>query len=241
MNNIAGGVPNIYRTGGGHLANYDAIDLLEGVGIVKFYGGGLAISGGTVQYRLDRKTFNCSVTVGDASPGPTTQKTTQVSATSTTYAKLIDYDFDSAEINLPVVLDGTMITNIPISMTISNDAGTEPIAYVVMTLKRLGTNGTTETDIVSTTSEDVQVSNAPMADQYFAFQSAVPTTVFKKGEKIRITVELWGKRAAGAGTCYFRIGHDPQGGAVTAVANSVAGFAAGFTEMEFYLPFKIDL
>ena len=234
-------VPIVYRTGGENIASYDAIDILEGTGSVKFYGGGLAISGGTVQYRLDRKTFNCSVTAGDASPGPTTQKTTQVSATSTSYAKLIDYDFDSAAVNQPIVLSGTMLSNIPISMTISNDAGTEPIAYVVMRLRKLDTDGSTETEIVSTTSEDVQVSNSPMADQYFAFQSAVPTTVFKKDEKIRITIELWGKRAAGTGTCYFRIGHDPQGGAVTAVANSVAGFAAGFTEMEFYLPFKIGL
>ena len=226
------------ETGTNNIVSYPAVDVIEGVSFVKFYGGGLADSGG-IKYKLSRDVFFCSTTTTSIN-----QKFTRVITNNEgSFTKKADLDFDSSDLNIPTILYGAMLVNVPVSNRGTGTSDTS--AYLVATLRKVAVGGA-ESDIATATSctlnsaTDVYGLAGGNPNTYFSFNVDVPKTSFRVGEKMRITIELWTKYNSGTNSSWT-IAHNPQGEAIAAHTGDESGFGAGYTRMEFSIPFKIDL
>jgi hypothetical protein len=224
------GLPIVYRKSPSISASYDAIDVLEGVGIINFYGGCVSSSAATT-YRLDRKTFRCTATSENVMLTHTDGTTAE-----TDFTKIIDKDFDTSAFNMPAVLGGTAIISVPFGTSVSEPS--EEQFYAVVAVIKVNA-ASAETSLVSVQSPTLTTSTASFTNSFFSIPAVIPTTTIGAGEKIRITVEIWSKKVSG-GAIFFSIAHDPQGGAITGATN-YPNFSSGFTSFEAHLPFKIDL
>lgn len=234
-----------FTTTSQNIATYDYVDLANGVGFEKFYAGAQATAGATITYKIANQPFYCSRTGTLA-----TQNQQFTKAPTTGYAaatKAIDLDFDSTIFTIPKVLEGVMISNIPIANTANTTSNSE--AYCIMTIKTVNP-AAAETTIATTTSTTL-VSAAGIygidgvGDTYFAFNTTIPRTRINKGDFIRITLELWLKQISGV-DAVWALAHDPYGSAITRVNNAnvalaTPGFSAGDSTMTFLLPFEVTL
>lgn len=243
------GVPFQYRKSTeGVTASYDYVDIAEGTGIVKFYGGGCAtisgatieaLSGATLQHRLDRNAFYPAVYIDISDSNYRRDvRYKPYKGTDANYTKVIDLDFDTSNFNLPRTIQGTMVSNIPISSI----ALPRCEFYIVQVLKKVLSDGTTEETIATTTSNAFDTLNEQLyKDTYCSLLTDVPITTIKKGEKIRITVEVYFKHISGEGTPEIMICFDPQNRAIGATTGYTITQTAGYTQMQFFIPFRIDL
>jgi hypothetical protein len=206
------------------IASYNYTDLIQNVGVIRFYGGGTRDSAG-VKLRLDTNTFYPSTSGAYSSDDC-------YSTVSDANATIIDIDFDSSVFSLPRTIRGVMLSNIPFSMTSPSSEGSGSITCTVNLIKVDAANA--ETTIVSTNSNKYSfTAGEDNADKYFSIQSTVPLTTIKKGEKLRVNIVIVGSDV-GATSSTVTIYYDTLNRAW--ISNT-----AGFTLMQFLIPFKIDL
>lgn len=229
------GITPYFRSGRDpDLVGYTTTDFVQGTGMVRFYGGGTQDSSG-IKYRLSTETFETSISDG-ASP-PVAQRYLIVTISGSSFSKHIDLDFDTGTFNRNTVIEGKMLSCIPFGITNTNPVGGDVgHAYVIVDLKKVATDGTTETSLVSVQSNTVYQASNDYADNFFSVISTVPRTNLLKGEKLRITVEGWAKTTAGSPR--LSIVFDPKNRAI-ALPTYYPDFTAGYTQMTFDVPFKI--
>lgn len=166
---------------------------------------------------------------------------------STSYTKIMDLDFD-LYIAKSITLKGLASFNIPLKTYV---ATVSKFSYTYAIIKVRKWDGVTETEIANVTSGEVywsQTSNDLF--EYFPegdlstkpmrlARLSIPKTVYKSGEYLRITIEVYGKISSGASSYQFELGHDPAG------RNTFSGGsdfeATDSTKMIFNIPVVVDL
>lgn len=223
------------RNGGNVIASYDAVDFFEGSGIVTLYGAGTRDSTG-VKYKLVRDTIRTSNSGANLST-PVLDNFSQGTTNEADYVKIFDLDFDTNVLGNPQVLKGTFHAQIPYNVTTSDGSATG-LSYVSCVLKKVATNGSTETTIGTYTSNVHTAVSPGNADVYFSFGGLVPSTSLGQGEKVRVTVEFYTKRTTG-NSSYVQMFYDPYNLARASTGAPYLAQSAGYTQMKFSIPFKI--
>ena len=180
------------------IASYNYTDIISGTGYIALY-----ISKTTDKYVLSNNVFYASTVCS------------QVYNTTTTNpaAKVADLDFDVL-VNKPLDIKGTAIVQVSVKITHTGSSGGSYEPYIIAKFRKW--DGSSETDIVQNQSKTFYV--ASNGDQGWgngicydldAIDLSIPLTHFKKGEYIRITLELWGYCDASAPGS-IRLGWDPK-------------------------------
>lgn len=189
-------IPVIYRKSSPTIASYDFTDIAEGKGIVVFNGYNVvSLSTGTLSYKLTNGT-----------PYSDTIAPQVAVAQSNTYAKVQDIDFD-AEFNLPKRIDGDITISVTLGATdkVNNDVK----MFGVLIAKHY--DGTTETELGRAETRIIDQTNITGA--YSETMNVVISDIernFKKGETLRITLEVWAQEGATSGGIAVGFGCDPQ-------------------------------
>ncbi len=206
------------------IASYNYTDIAEGTGIIELYGGTQKVTT-TESYYIssdDDVSFNVSTT------GRTTSDTG-------VFQKILDIDFDLAPFNLPKNLKGRLrcIANLFIGK--ENDANEHGEAYIIMKLRKW--DGSTETEIGNAQSSTAANPTSLIKTPYLLnwYYDIASSTHFKKGETLRITLEVWIDPVDHA-NCNVELYHDPKNTTVT-----TDGGTARTTQLIFKVPFVIDL
>ena len=166
-------------------ANYDYLDIASGAGIITFYGA-IDQSGNGIL------TTNSNIASDDI-------ETRTVGGAGVR----IDKDFD-VTVNKPMTLRGIMYAHVPMKM---GYVASTHNAYIIVKLRKW--DGAAETEIASGTSSTTQVAVAdglPDHDPIKHVKITIPTTVFKQGETIRVTLHVYDD----VGTEYVAVAFDPR-------------------------------
>jgi hypothetical protein len=228
------GVPiNFPSTGEGALANYNYTDLAEGTGIVIFYASATNSSTGTTY------TLNKNALYPPSLTATTTANYTYcelLGGTGSAFSNTGTINFDTSIFNLPQTLRGTLTANIPFNLYENSGGSTANKVFLELNIKKIAAD-TTETQIAMASS--AIFTGSSNADKWFNFPVTLPTTIIKKGEKLRANVKVWATYAGGGGTLSaVNIFYDPLNRAIT---ETDPDQSAGNTQAKFYVPFRIDL
>lgn len=207
-------LPVIYRGGGNPNTLYSFQDIANGTGIITFYGAvdqsGAGILATTTIYSAKIETL--------------------ANITTANFVKEIDVDFDVV-MNVPTTLKGTMTASIPMFPY----SGSTAEAYITVKLRKV--SGGIETEVANATSVTLAYNATYDGEKMTTVRFDVPITNYKKGDSIRVTLEVYAK--AGAGAPYVVIAHDPKGRIGTTGSQK---FSAGEnTIMTVNIPVRIDL
>jgi len=202
------------------VATYNYTDIADMTGFRTFYGVDTT-DDGTQSYHLVSNGLHSdtAATEGNGSSGE---------------EKVHDIDFDLSEFQLPQVVSGTMRAVVPVILGHETTANKGGQAYVIIKLRKW--DGTTETEIASNTKSRVS-GNPGSLDTLpvvFNIHVDVPGTSFKKGEQLRITVEVWATSQAANGLRIV-LSHDPTD---TNNAPDSAEFITSI--LQFEVPFKLE-
>lgn len=212
----------VYRGGGEKaIATYDYVDVAEGTGIVLYYGFVTEDSGGATYAISTNQTY----TVSD-------KLYSSANTSGTSFTKILDMDFDLSTYNLPQRIKGTarFIYTLGVFSTSSSNSAQ---AYVTIKIRKW--DGTTETEIANNTSQTETYPET--AENWHTHNLEVPITSlthFKKGETLRVTIEVYAKRTDSnerAITFY----HDPQD------LTDESAHGGDTTMFHLYIPYALDL
>lgn len=219
-------LPTTYRKSGeGAIASYDFFDIAEGTGYVTFFGA---------------KTQSGFVLIKTAVNSDFVE-TTGISDTTDDVAKF-DEDFDLT-LNIPKVVKGKLLVDVPATNDFQSGTAATTLSCKVKVLFRKW-DGDNETEIANATSITRAVDSGTGIDheKRFLIEVTIPRTKFKKGETIRVTLELYAWEAVDNVLAWFAIGHDPKSRASTLTgATSQKVLAAGNTDLFIHIPFEVDL
>ncbi len=192
------GVPRVYRKEGERsIITYNYTDIASGTGYIIFYGAEhqeTTVSGG---YLLTGKTFsNTILSYGTAE--------------TTSFVEVVDKDFDVL-FNTPSRVKGKIRVTLTLGSGSQNiNSAAETYAIVKAVHIDAATNETplgqaqTETMIRTTTTAETAFSQTVNVEIDIA-----DIRRFKKGETLRITVGIWGKKTS-TNASYQGFGHDPM-------------------------------
>lgn len=210
--------PIIYRKSPKFGQTYSYEDIASGTGYVEFF-----LGEGAGDYMMSNTAFYSD-----------TLYTESTEFGTATFTKELDLDFDVL-INQTRIMKGKAFVNIPHA---TNPTGTHYISsYVIVKIRKW--DGTTETEIVSGQSKTVGV-NTSSVNQYFmaGIVMDVPETIFKYGDYIRITVEVWGKEDGANGHTVL-MAHDPKGRNIINTDGNDIDWGTNITIASALLPFRI--
>jgi hypothetical protein len=206
------GVPVNFQAFSNVLANYDFVDIASGTGYIKFY------AGKTVDLAL-LSNFSYYANPSNSDSGTFTGGVSRI---------VLDVDFDVL-LNRPLDLKGTAIVNVPFYY---NSGGNVSIWYLKILVRKW--DGATETEVASNDSIGYSTSGAPYNGyQMTATDVTIPLTHYKKGETLRLTIQVWGYTTGGV-NCQILISHDPAG-------RTWDGTGAVSSKLEFQCPVRLNL
>lgn len=205
------------------IASYDFTDIVEGTGIKKFFGFISNVSSGDTPALISQAVYSSKIE-------------TQVTITAGS-SKEIDLDFDLAAFNAPSSIRGTITVSVPFEIN-RGGAGASNDGFVVVRFRKW--DGTTETELASVQSETLTADDATTTITKMLSMIMPITGIkhFKKGETLRMTVEVWGNWDSGGTAGDMIIAHDPldrDGAEITPSTEEIT------TKMEFFIPFDIDV
>lgn len=209
-----------------YLANYDWIDLVSGTGYILFDG-----MEATNKILVEVQSISLR---GSGAKGSGRYDSSSSHASST-YYKLTDIDFDSSELQLPRTIEGKMIVRCGFVSYNTTASAT----YTIKTVARLRKwDGSNETEIATAYNES---GSGTTGDAEFSesIDFDVPKTHFKKGETIRLTIELWCKDTAGTQAVQLYLGFWPEDGAIT-ITGPTTNLSSGNSRLIAIIPFKLD-
>jgi len=182
-------IPIIYRKAGPSTSNYNFYDVMSGTGYVEFIGG---MAGAT--YILSNAEYYSEwlTTTGDLTGH----------AAST---KVIDVDFDVL-INKATTLQGIGILNIPYLVTA--DGAVTVNAYVKAKIRKVPSGGAEAEIATSSSSRSITDDAGGTTYAIGGCSVVIPSTTFKPGDTLRVTIEGYGDTTAG--NSFMRIAHDPK-------------------------------
>lgn len=200
------------------VASFDFTDIAEGTGVVVLNGFTSAISG-AIYYDLSTSELHSELIQ---------TKTAQITAAGEALKNTCNFDLPA--FNLPRTIKGTAMISIPFSGTCVDVGGACGGHLRVYVQKGSPTFAT----IANAQTEHSGYGGQSIVEDYFTIPITLPETHFKKGDVLRVKVEIWGNGDAANGG-YLAIGHDPQNRIDTM-------FETGNdTKFTASIPFKLDL
>ena len=162
--------------------------------------------------------------------------TDSVAFADTSFAKQLDLNFDTSTFNLPRNVKGVAYMNISFGV-LAVSAG-DCSGYCIVKLFHF--DGSTETQLGATqqTTTAFEARTGDRTDRTSALQFTIPNIHFKKGDLLRINVEVWGKVTANTGN--VRVFHDPRDRALYEDPEVGIDFAST-SKLELHVPFRIDI
>lgn len=215
---------NKYQTQPSTIATYNYTDIAEGTGIQLFYGFGYYNQAGTLVYGLGKSTDYSETIETSSAPDDTGN-----------YSKVIDLDFDLNAFNLPQTARGTAQVNLT---QFAGYGGYDMANYIIARIRKW--DGTTETEVASGQSAGITTSSNTIK-KVRTIRFTVPKTHYKKGDILRLTIELWAKtQSAGYINSTAAFGHDPENRDGALIIPSTDD-PRTTTKLLFYCPFNIDI
>ena len=181
--------------------NYNWADIASATGYVVYDGYGHNIDGGA-EYSLVPYNFG-GVLGGSTETDGTTGSV--ISSPSGGYQKSIDLDFDVSEFKISQTVKGDAIIRLEWNMDIQGGADTR-YSYSVVTIKKW--DGVSETTVG--TAQSAEKTSTVDVHTAANLKIELTETNFKKGDILRVTVELWGKITFAGNNLQLRLYHDPQ-------------------------------
>jgi len=206
---------------GAAVASFTWTDIAEGTGVQKFEG--------YVSEDISGEDFHLTTQVIYSK---VIEDLCQTGALSGTYASKYSEDFDLTSFNLPRQIKGTALIQHGWAAVASGGSAGSPYIKMKYTIK----NGATT--IVSGESDEISISTDVVLN-WTVIPMTVPLTSFKKGETLRLTVEVYAKFVGeGAETAEVYIGMDPKNRDGTNLKPSTDDI---ITNLQVYIPFVINL
>jgi len=208
-------VPVVYRKSGeGAIASYNFYDIGAGIGYKTFYGMDL-VEVSTDKYALSPEVLSPLVGYTYSGQGGT-----------------LDLDFDLS-IQIPLILKGNCLINVPIGCEVPSLQD----LTIPVTIKLYKVSGGVETQLGGTVTKSIillAVNTGANKHKILAGRIIVPTTLFKSGDTIRISVATAACGANNRSVIY----HDPT----NSTANLYPGDGSTSSiSLLVDLPFRIDL
>ena len=223
-------LPIVFRRGNpAQIASYSFSDVATGLGYMKFFAGRSLSSNvlSNVQY---------SSGVADPSTAHEQNYTHVSSLNNTTFSKQIDLDFD-ALLSQTRRIKGFGVVSASLACTATG--GGTGACYALARVRKW--DGSTETEIAASVSGVQLTSAMTPSNARTSLDVNIPETLIKKGEYLRLTIEVWAKHSSG-GAAYTDIylAHDPAGNTTgTAAWDDVGGSTP--SDLSFLCPVRIDL
>ena len=214
-------------SGGNALASYDYYDIDEGVGYVVYYG-----AKGTDEYLVVKNPIYSNVIVSEV-------RINDLAAAT----KKLDIDFDIT-FNLPKIVKGKAFVTFSQGANVFTSG---KIQYIYEIVRIRKWDGATETEIANNQGDTIQTPAGTGAwmttpkTKTECIEVDVPQTHFKKGETLRITMELWAQND-GVADGWAGFGHDPKDRDEDSTEMTHPLIANAYTTiMEIHIPFKLAL
>ena len=163
-------------------------------------------------------------------------KNVAVTATVNTDTKIFDEDFDLSPMNLPRTIRGESILEISWIIQKVSGIGTLDSAFLIAKIRKW--DGSTETEIASTQTIDIGSFNSVRSD---IISITIPSTLIKKGEQLRLTIEGWVNQNDEFATFELTIGTDPKNRDGTLIVPSGDATGKKRTKTPISIPYRIDL
>ena len=203
--------------------SYDFIDFQEGTGLATFYGV-QSKNNATTNYNLVSSTgiysWNISTTFTDTVDGD--------------YQKGLDLDFD-LEFNKAKQLKGNFNISVPMRVVAS---GSNARFYSIVTVRHW--DGSTETDLGSSGGVNANSLRTTINGntKYYMDQHLINISnlTFKKGETLRITIEIWYQIDGGGTPSTYHLGHDPA----NRDSDDQIDWSGNTTQLTVQVPFVIN-
>ncbi len=191
--------------------NYDWIDIASATGYIVFDGLNAKDSTGSNYVLIDSSHAAKLVAVGDV----------LLDVLQTAGGATSDNDFDLSIFQLPRTIEGDVFVRISVA------ANTSPTDNQIITakLRKWNAAATSETEIVSVASDTFNLAGNEGTSR--TLKLVVPKTHFKKGDQLRLTIQL------AVSTTYARLAHNPRDTAIDR-------FLAGSARLTIAVPFKLD-
>lgn len=126
--------------------------------------------------------------------------------TGTSFAKIMDLDFDTNAAGVAITMDGTATCNLSAGYKIAASQIVD--LYIIAKLRTW--DGTTETEVASAQTKTFQENGVSIFQSTnFTVPITVPNTVVPVGTSIRLTLELWAKGNGGGVNIDYYIAHSP--------------------------------
>ena len=219
-------ISKVVPGGGETIQTYQYTDIAAGTGMVEYYLGETNNSGTPAShanlYMSDHKFYSTHVLTGAKS-------------FSGAYTRLIERTAD-IEFNLPRVMKGNALVNVPLGMYVNVAPGCN--SYVYAYVKKVSDAGVTDIAHSSGAIVTAGVALATYTRVNSAISIPIPQTHFKRGDSLRLLLEVW---SSTTGNSDVFIGHDPQNRAATEEEWGTKTFGTQPSILTFTVPFKIDL
>lgn len=226
------------------LSSFNFNDIASQTGYVIYYLGNIGSQtdepgGGGSSYTSSLNTaISSNVFYSDVVEYPLQASAKYTAQNANSYTKVIDADFDIL-FNLPRNIKGTAIITIPALHY--NIDGAQYRVYAWVKIRKW--DGSTETEIANGYSAVWAQTGgtATINTDVLTAKITVPLTHYKKGEYLRITIEMYGACDAGGPRANneLYLGCDPQG-RVTSNRTTRAFNSGDVTVCTAQIPFRID-
>jgi hypothetical protein len=207
---------------------YNAIDAALGVGYATYY----------AVHSHGSKFLSPTPTDSDSGQGSYLFTDATETGASNVYVKLIDYDYDLL-FKTPQVVEG--VATVSFTVGIQDNASAEHTGYYVITLYHVSV-GAVETSIGTYGSDSAGfiLNNSGVDKDYRrTYDITCTKTSFNVGEKLRLSVHVYGKTSNGAFLLDHRLYHD--GSNRQASDNGDGILTSHDTDIVVNVPYRINL
>ncbi len=208
------------------IASYDYTDIDDALGYVIYYGANYELTGGRSYFLTKHPLYSDDITVISGN------------RTAETYTEHLNIDYDMV-FNMPKNIKGTVKINMTMGML--SQGSDEHSCYLIIDIEKNGVQLATAQSqtftMVNATSGVAQSKTACMN-----LELGSDRIHFKKGDTMRVTVKLFGKRIGSSHWGQFGWGQDPNDRDDDGAASTTKIIEdTDTTKMEVHLPFIIDL
>lgn len=219
----------------GSIASYNSTEIADGIGYTEIYltkakadgVSGTSTSGAVL------------ISYTPYSDPPYSYGTTN----GTNSIEILNFDFD-ATINRPITIRGNAL--IEVALYGAATSATDDEGYIKFKAYLIKYDGTTETTIATSSfSDEVRFGVNGSGTPFYSGEPVktmalynIPLTKFKKGDILRVTISVYGRREAAKGEIYGGIYHNPAD-PTTAINGTTDNYKT--TRATLYLPRVLDL